>query len=207
MKPESHAATDAVKRVEAYLSEAARCFEGASPVCAPSVSEAAWTIAEAFRAGRKLLLCGNGGSAADCQHLAAEFVSSLHHDHIRAGMPAIALTTDTSLLTARANDFGFAGVFARQVETLGGQGDVLLAISTSGNSENVVAAAAAARTMSISVVGMTGDGGGRLAAECDVLVAVPSQSVQHIQELHVALCHVICELVESEMAARVKPRR
>ena len=139
---------------------------------------------------------GNGGSAADSQHLAAEFVATLDHRRPRAGLAALALTTDSSFLTAYANDFGYEGVFARQVETLGRQGDVLIGISTSGNSANVVAACKAARAAGIGVVAMTGEGGGSVAEHADILLDVPSRVTMHIQESHIALGHVVTLAVE-----------
>jgi D-sedoheptulose 7-phosphate isomerase len=164
--------------------------------CAVDILRAAHTIAGAFRAGGKLLICGNGGSAADAQHMAAEFVSRLSLDFERPGLAAIALTTDTSILTAYANDFDFDGVFARQVQALGRAGDVLLGISTSGSSVNVVKAAECARALGITVIALTGDRG-TLAEMADVAIRVPATaSTAHIQEAHLAIEHVICHLVE-----------
>jgi D-sedoheptulose 7-phosphate isomerase len=128
--------------------------------CAGAAMQAAEMIAASLREGGKLMLCGNGGSAADSQHLAAEFVATLDHRRPRGGLSALALTTDSSFLTAYANDFGYEGIFARQVETLGRPGDVLIGISTSGSSANVLAACEAARSAGIGVVAMTGEGGG-----------------------------------------------
>ena len=136
------------------------------PICAGPAEQAAQMIAASMRKGGKLMLCGNGGSAGDSQHLAAEFVATLDHTKPRSGLPALSLTTDTSFLTAYANDFGFEGVFARQVEALGQPGDVLLGISTSGNSKNVLAAAKAARDNQISVIAFTGETGGEMADFC-----------------------------------------
>lgn len=164
--------------------------------CSAGAMEAAHMIAASLQAGGKLMLCGNGGSAGDSQHLAAEFVATLDHRRPRAGLAALALTTDTSFLTAYANDFGFEGVFGRQVETLGDEGDVLIGISTSGNSANVVAACVAARAMRIKTIAMTGDGGGKLAEHADILLAVPSSVTMHIQESHIALGHAITLAVE-----------
>ena len=164
--------------------------------CILPTEQAALMIAESLQNKGKLMLCGNGGSAGDSQHLAAEFVATLDHTRPRPGLPAIALTTDTSFLTAYANDFGFEGVFARQVETLGQKGDILLAISTSGNSKNVLAAAKRARELGIAVIAMTGQTGGSLAGECDILIAVPSDITMHIQEGHIALGHAITARVE-----------
>ena len=168
--------------------------------CSEAVLDAARLIAASLKAGGKLMLCGNGGSAGDSQHLAAEFVATLDHRRPRAGLAALALTTDTSFLTAYANDFGFEGVFKRQVETLGNTGDVLIALSTSGNSANVIAACIAAREAGIRVVAMTGDGGGRMAEHADILLAVPSTVTMHIQESHIALGHVITLAVERLLA-------
>ena len=164
--------------------------------CGDAAMQAAQMIAVSLRGGGKLMLCGNGGSAADSQHLAAEFVATLDHRRPRAGLPALALTTDSSFLTAYANDFGYKGVFARQVETLGRPGDVLIGISTSGNSANVVAACRAARASDIGVVAMTGEGGGSLVEHADILLQVPSSVTMHIQESHIALGHVITLAVE-----------
>ena len=164
--------------------------------CSDGALAAAQMIAAALQAGGKLMLCGNGGSAADSQHLAAEFVATLDHRRPRNGLAALALTTDTSFLTAYANDFGYEGVFARQVETLGNSGDVLIAISTSGNSANIVAACLAAREKGIKIVAMTGEGGGAMAENADILLAVPSSVTMHIQESHIALGHVITLAVE-----------
>ena len=168
--------------------------------CSEASLDAARLIAASLKAGGKLMLCGNGGSAGDSQHLAAEFVATLDHRRPRAGLAALALTTDTSFLTAYANDFGFEGVFKRQVETLGNTGDVLVALSTSGNSANVIAACIAAREAGIRVVAMTGDGGGRMVEHADILLAVPSTVTMHIQESHIALGHVITLAVERLLA-------
>jgi D-sedoheptulose 7-phosphate isomerase len=161
-------------------------------------------IVQAFRAGGKLLLCGNGGSAADCQHMAAEFVSRLTKTFERPGLPAIALTTDSSFLTAYANDCGFDGVFERQVQALGQPGDVVLGISTSGNSPNVVRAVRRARAAGLRSIALTGDGG-LLGSLADVAIAVPSTDTQHIQEAHLAIEHLICWLVERELFPSERP--
>lgn len=160
-----------------------------------AIVSAAKLIAETFNSGGKLLLCGNGGSAADCQHMAAEFTSRLTKEFDRPGLPAIALTTDTSFLTAYANDVDFDGVFGRQVEALGKAGDVLIAISTSGNSKNIIRAVGAARQNGVRVIALTGSGG-RLKELADVAVSVPSSITSHIQEAHLAIEHIICDLVE-----------
>ena len=165
---------------------------------AASIAAAADLIAHCFRSHGKVLLCGNGGSAADCQHMAAELVGRLTQEKDRPGLPAIALTTDTSFLTAYANDVDFDGVFARQVEALGRRGDVLIGISTSGRSRNVIRAAEASRRLEIRVVVLMGNAG-PLDEMADVAIKVPSQSTQHIQESHLAIEHVICHLVERRL--------
>ena len=171
-------------------------------VCAGPAEQAAQMIATSIRKGGKLMLCGNGGSAGDSQHLAAEFVATLDHTKPRPGLPALSLTTDTSFLTAYANDFGFECVFARQVEALGQPGDVLLEISTSGNSKNVLAAAKAAQDNQIGVIAFTVETGGQMADFADLLVAIPSRIIMHIQECHIALGHAITARVETLLSEK-----
>jgi D-sedoheptulose 7-phosphate isomerase len=182
-------------RLVQHLEAGAKVRLEAAAACAESVAAAAECIARSMSNGGKLLLCGNGGSAADCQHVAAEFVCRLTSDYDRPSMPAIALTTDTSFLTAFGNDCGFDGVFERQVEGLAAAGDVLLAISTSGNSENIIRAVHAAKKKNVSTIALCGNGG-KLAGIVDVAICVPSNHTQYIQECHLALEHVICALVE-----------
>jgi D-sedoheptulose 7-phosphate isomerase len=153
-------------------------------------------IADCFRAGGKLMLCGNGGSAADCQHIAAEFTSILTQTFDRRALPAIALTTDSSFLTARGNDYGFDSVFARQVEALGKPGDVLVGSSTSGNSKNILLAFETARRMGIKTIGMTGQVGGNMVQAADTVLRVPADTTAHIQECHIAMGHIIVAIVE-----------
>ena len=159
-----------------------------------AVVQAGKLVAQAMQAGRKLMVCGNGGSAADSQHLVAEFVSRLTVD--RPALRAVALTTDSSILTAIGNDYSYDNVFERQVEALGQQGDVLLAISTSGNSKNCVAALKLAHSMGIHTVSYTGNGGGAMKALSDINVIVPSNITMNIQESHLALEHILCMIVE-----------
>lgn len=147
--------------------------------------------------GRKILFCGNGGSAADSQHLAAEFIGRFQKE--RRSLPAIALTTDTSILTAVGNDYGFDEIFSRQVEGLGQQGDVLIGISTSGNSANIVKAVEKAREIGMHTVGFTGRDGGVMANLCDLSFIVPSEVTARIQEMHILGGHIICELVEHDL--------
>ena len=161
------------------------------------VAECADLIAETFASGNKVLICGNGGSAADAQHIAAEFVG--RYETERRGLPAIALTTDTSALTALSNDYGFERVFARQVEALAREGDCLIAISTSGDSPNVTAAVMAARSMGCKVVGLTGAKGKKLASLCDVCIMVPSERTARVQEAHITLAHIICEIIDRKL--------
>ncbi len=186
--------------IKDILAQSAAVKQQLAEKCADTAEQAAQKLASCLQAGGKLMLCGNGGSAADAQHLAAEFVATLDHRYPRAGLPALALTTDTSFLTAYSNDFGFEGVFARQVETLGRSGDMLFAISTSGNSKNIIAAAMTAQKQGIFVVGLTGWDGGKCAAYCDILINVPSNITMHIQECHIALGHAITARVEQLIA-------
>jgi len=151
-------------------------------------------IAGAFTGDRKLMLCGNGGSAADAQHIAAEFVNRFELE--RPPLPAIALTTDTSVITCVSNDYSFDDIFAKQVKALGVEGDVLMAISTSGNSTNVVNAAEAAREQNIYVCGITGGDGGRLREVTDSCLIVESRSAARIQETHILMGHIVCMLVD-----------
>lgn len=194
----SSPADSALERAQAHLLASAEVQRATAAGCLPSIVAAAAAIAAAFEAGGKLLLCGNGGSAAQCQHIAAELVGRLTRDVERRALPAIALTTDTALLTACGNDFGFETVFARQVEALQRPGDVLLAISTSGDSPNVVRAVEAARAAGLRTIALIGQGG-RLAELAEVVIAVPSTSTQHIQEAHLAVGHVLCDLVERRL--------
>jgi len=164
----------------------------------PAIDECAELLLETFRNNKKLLLCGNGGSAADAQHIAAEFVG--RYEKERRALPAIALTTNSSALTALANDYHFDRIFARQVEALGSSGDCLIAISTSGNSPNVIAAIMAARSVGCKIIGLTGSGGKKLASLCDAVVMVPSGRTARIQEAHIAVAHYWCEVLDTQMA-------
>jgi D-sedoheptulose 7-phosphate isomerase len=155
---------------------------------------AAELTAQAMQGSGKLLVAGNGGSAADAQHLVAEFVVRLSAN--RPALRAIALTTDSSILTAAANDFGFATIFSRQIEALAQPGDVFLGISTSGNSENILVALEAAKKLGLTTIGLTGTGGGAMRDLCDLHIAIPSNTTMNIQESHLALEHIFCMLVE-----------
>jgi D-sedoheptulose 7-phosphate isomerase len=156
----------------------------------------------AFRRGNRVLLAGNGGSAADAQHIAAEFVSRFEFD--RPGLPSIALTTDTSMLTAIGNDYGFERLFLRQLEANGRKGDVFIGISTSGNSKNILLALENCQRLGITSVGLAGSGG-QIQSKCDYVIAVPSTHTARIQESHIMIGHIICGLVESAIFQRIEP--
>ncbi|HPM43324.1 MAG TPA: D-sedoheptulose 7-phosphate isomerase [Candidatus Omnitrophota bacterium] len=162
------------------------------------IAKAAGIIIEAIKGGGKLLIFGNGGSAADSQHMAAELVGRFKKE--RRPWPAIALTTNTSTLTAIANDYSYDDVFTRQLSALGKPGDVALGISTSGNSSNVIKALKTAQEMGIKTIGLTGKLGGKITSECDVTITVPAKETPRIQECHLLLVHIICEIVEDALA-------
>lgn len=186
--------TDQISNIVADSLEVKRRF---FDVHADDVERAAQMIAATFKANGKLLVFGNGGSAADAQHIAGELVNRFLLQ--RRALPAIALTTDGGVLTCIANDTGFENVFARQIEALGTKGDVCLAISTSGSSPNVIAACAQARRQKVTVIGLLGRDGGTVAALCDLALIVPSDDTQRIQETHNLIGHILCELVEAEL--------
>ena len=167
------------------------------PTLRLQITEAVELCLRALCAGNKLLFAGNGGSAADAQHWAGELVSRFYFD--RPGLPAIALTTDTSILTAIGNDYGFDYVFARQVEALGQAGDALIVISTSGRSPNILRAIAAAKAKAMSVIGFSGESGGDMAGQCDVCFRIPSAETPRIQEGHEFIGHLLCGLIEQGM--------
>lgn len=189
----------AEQHVRNHLTESAAVKTAVAEQCWPEIVAAAELISDCLGQGGKLLICGNGGSAADSQHLAAEFVSVLTPSNPRPALPAIALTTDTSFLTARANDFGFNEVFSRQVEALARPGDVLIGITTSGASSNVVAAAKAASARQAKTVALTGRTGGAIRGVSEIVIRVPSDNTQYIQESHIAIYHIICRLVEMRL--------
>ncbi len=173
-------------------------LQGTVAACSGIIDEVVGGLCACFAKGGRVLLCGNGGSAADAQHIAAEFINRLRLD--RPALAAVALTTDTSVLTCLANDVGYDEVFARQVEALGRPGDVLVALSTSGSSPNVLAALVAARGAGMTVVGLTGAAGRVLMAPyCDLLVTVPSDDCPRIQECHEFVCHAIAGMVEERL--------
>ena len=171
----------------------------------PEIDAAGSLIWEALKSGNKILLCGNGGSAADAQHIAAELVG--RYEQERRAFPAISLTTDTSALTALSNDYGYEGVFARQVEALAAAGDVLIAISTSGKSPNIVKAAEQARALGCRTIALTGCSGEPLAAHCDLAVVVPSDRTSRVQEAHITIGHLWCEMVDQALQEGCDPRK
>src|SRR3989454_6018403 len=185
--------TNSIASIVSSSLEVKRCFFDEH---ADEVQRAAGIIAAAFKASGKLLVFGNGGSAADAQHIAGELVNRFLQK--RSALPTIALTTDGGVLTCVANDTGFENVFARQIEALGTKGDVCLAISTSGTSPNIVRACEQARKQEVTVIGLLGRDGGTVATLCDLALIVPSDDTQRIQETHNLIGHILCELVEAE---------
>jgi len=167
--------------------------------CADAIHACGIVLSKAVASNSLIMLCGNGGSAADAQHIAAELVVRYRSDVNRRAIPAIALTVDSSVLTAGGNDYGFENVFARQVEAFGRPGSVLIAISTSGNSPNIVRAAEQARTNGITVIGLLGGSGGTLKDLCDASVIAPSTVTARIQESHILVGHIWCEMIESQI--------
>jgi D-sedoheptulose 7-phosphate isomerase len=183
------------KNIQSSIEVHSRILEA----CLPALSAAAETLISAYRAGRKAIFFGNGGSAADAQHLAAEFLGRYLLE--RHPLPALALHANTSAVTAIANDYGYETVFARQLQALAAPGDVAVAISTSGNSGNVLEAIAVARKMGVATIGLTGAKGGRMREMVDVLIAAPSNDTPRIQECHILVGHALCDAVEQALAA------
>lgn len=202
---EQHLADDAPRYVAHYLAASRTALDSfaTDPAATDIMLAMAADIAASMRAGGKLLIAGNGGSAADAQHIAGEFISRLMFDH--APLPAIALTTDTSAMTATANDYGYEFVFERQVLALGRPGDVFLGISTSGNSPNVVRALAAAQAGGLVTHGFAGAGGGKMLALCDRVLRAPSSWTPIIQQIHITAAHIVCALVERAMFPAAAP--
>ena len=190
--------------VKSYLSASlavkTKMYEDESVI--ESIKNAAELVERTYRAERKVLIAGNGGSAGDAQHIAAEFVSRFFYD--RPGLPAIALTTDTSMLTAIGNDYGFKRLFSRQVQAQGKSGDVFIGISTSGNSENIIEAVNEAKKQGLTTVAFCGEGG-ILSSLVDIALIAPSVSTPHIQECHIVMGHIICGLVEERLFPDEKP--
>ncbi len=183
--------------IKAKIEESIEVAEDLHKSQAENIEKAARAIITSLAAGAKLLVFGNGGSAADSQHIAAELVGRFKKE--RRGLAAIALTTDTSILTALGNDYGYDSIFSRQVEALGLEGDIAMGISTSGNSKNVIAALKKAKSSGIRTIGLTGAGGGTMKEVCDFLIAVDSKNTPRIQEAHTLIGHILCELIEGEL--------
>lgn len=182
-----------------HLRESIRVKEAVIDHCLPDLLRVAEITTKCFANGNKVLICGNGGSAADAQHLAAEFISTLSTRFPRKALPAIALTTDSSTMTARANDYGFEEVFSRQVEAFGTPGDILVSISTSGGSKNCIRAMEEAAKKGVINVALVGGTGGKMAEIADYSIIVPSDQTMHVQESHLALYHIYCYIVERQL--------
>jgi D-sedoheptulose 7-phosphate isomerase len=193
-------------RIEQHFAASLEAKQHTLATMGPRIVQAAAHLAERLRQGNKILVCGNGGSAADAQHFAAELVNRFEIE--RPGLAAIALTTDSSALTSIANDYAFDQIFARQVRALGRPGDVLLAISTSGNSPNILTAMAAARELGLSTVALTGRDGGRMAGrrgEGDLEIRVAAAATARIQETHILIIHCLCDLVDQQLFGEERP--
>jgi D-sedoheptulose 7-phosphate isomerase len=190
---------DTIQKIYNVISESIAVKQKVLNEKANDIKECGDLLAERLNAGKKVLFCGNGGSAADSQHLAAELVVRLRSEINRAAIPAIALTVDPSIMTAGGNDIGFDNVFARGVEAYGNDGDVLIAISTSGNSENVRRACEQAKKKNMKIIGLLGKDGGFLLPLCDTAVVVPSNVTARVQESHIMIGHIWCEMVEELM--------
>jgi D-sedoheptulose 7-phosphate isomerase len=191
---------DTIKRIRQHFADSVQLKQHCAETLAPRIAHAAALFTESLLANGKILACGNGGSASDAQHFAAEMVGRFERE--RPELPAISLSTDTSILTAVANDYSFEQVFAKQVRALGAKGDVLLAISTSGNSENVIAAIAAAREREMRVVALTGRGGGRIGemlTSDDVHLCVPHDRTARVQEVHLLMIHCVCDAIDNAL--------
>ncbi len=188
------------EKIEHYFAAHQSTMEIVAGQMTPLISECATLIVTALRAGNKVLIMGNGGSAADAQHFAAELVGRFLEN--RRALPAVALTTDTSILTAVGNDFGFDEIFKRQVEALASAGDVVIGLSTSGHSNNVFRALTTANAMGCRTVGLLGRDGGNIAGIVDLALTIPVQRTPHIQEAHITILHLLCALVEQEIFSK-----
>lgn len=189
--------TDTAGRVEQALAESAELKRETARLCTPTIVEVSKCLTRCFRDGHKILLMGNGGSASDAQHIAAEWVGRYIDD--RPALPAIALTSNSSEYTAIGNDYGFDHVFVRGIEAHGQVGDVAIGISTSGNSPNILAAMECARQRGLVTIGLLGKGGGKVAAAVDHAITIPSDQTPRIQEAHITVMHILCELVEADL--------
>jgi len=195
---------DSKRLIEHFVAESVRVKSEFFQNNATLIAETAEKMAQALKEGRKVLLFGNGGSAADAQHIAAEFVGRFIPDRIP--VPALSLATDSSALTALGNDYGYETVFSRQIQALGNAGDIAIGISTSGNSPNVLKALDVARSKSLLTIGFTGEDGGKMNGRADILFRVPSRMTPRIQETHITLGHVLCELIDRDMFPEAYPQ-
>jgi len=189
------------EEIQAYLLDHQRVIQKVTEACAAEIAAAVEVLVETLRQGNKVLIMGNGGSAADAQHFAAELVGRFLLN--RQALPAIALTTDTSLLTAVGNDFGFAQIFTRQIEGLATAGDLVVGISTSGNSENVLLGLQAAKMKGCRSIALLGGDGGRIRPEVDIPLVIPTDRTPHVQEAHITLIHLFCLLLEERLVGEV----
>jgi len=186
-----------MKLIEKTLIEVSENFKKLSQNCSNEIAEASETIISSLKDGGKIMFCGNGGSAADSQHISAELVGRYRKK--RKALASLSLTTDTSAITAIGNDFNFNDIFSRQIEAIGKPDDILYAISTSGNSKNIINAIKVAKNLKIKVIGVTGEDGGEMNKLCDKIIKVPSNRTDRIQEMHIAIAHIICERIEDSL--------
>jgi D-sedoheptulose 7-phosphate isomerase len=186
-----------MKQIKTSLDEISNNFINLVAQSTSDIHDASKLMIKSLQAGQKIMFCGNGGSAADAQHLSAELVGRYMRN--RSPIASIALTTDTSVITAISNDFSYNEIFSRQVESIGNKGDVLYAISTSSKSENVIAALKVAKLLEIKTIGITGSDASSFNGHCDVIISVPASRPDRIQEMHIAIGHIICEILESEL--------
>ena len=188
------------KIINSYIEESKKALDTFLEIDKLSILNASKLIVKAFKSGNKVLMCGNGGSASDAQHFAAELIGRFKRN--RSSFAAISLNTDTSALTAIANDYDFTNVFSRQVEGIGKKGDILLAISTSGNSKNIIKAAIQAKKQKLQIISLTGFNTSVLEKNSDLCIKVPSKVTSHIQELHIIVVHLLCTLIEKQFFAK-----
>ena len=186
-----------MKSIKATLKEISDNFSNLAEKSIPQIEEASNLIIKSLKNNKKIMFCGNGGSAADAQHLSAELVGRYMKD--RKPIASVALTTDSSVITAISNDFSFNDIFSRQVESIGNEGDVLYAISTSGKSKNIIAALKVAKNLKIKTIGITGIDDNGFKGLCDIIINVPASRPDRIQEMHIAIGQIICEILESEL--------
>lgn len=187
-----------INEIKSHFKQNIKLHKDSIEILAPDIAKAAGIIIQAFKEGNKLLLCGNGGSAADAQHIAAELVGRFKKE--RKGLPAIALNVNTSIITAVANDYGYDSSFFRQIEALGKKGDVLIGISTSGSSINVIRAVEIANSKGLKTIGLLGSDGGKLKNLVEVPIVVPSAETDRAQEVHILIGHIICHLIDLSLS-------